>query len=119
MTKKETVAQWKEMLGSDPRWAIRGLLRIYQEQTPSEVDYEVSAYDNGVGFSGVDAEILTSFAKQYQRRGSLSEKQMNLLYKKMPRYAGQLYKLTNPKSGRKENNGTGSRNSGDEATEAA
>lgn len=98
MTKDEKarVAVFKEKLGTDPRWALRGLLRIYKEQTPQEQDYEVSAYDNGVGFSGVDAEILTSFAKQYERRGRLSEKQMALVFKKMPKYGSQLLKLSKP-----------------------
>lgn len=96
MTKKDTVALWKEKLATEPAWALRALIRIYEEQTPTEQDYEVTAYHNGVGFTGIDADILTSFAKQYQRKGELSPKQMDLLYKKMPRYAGQLYRLTYP-----------------------
>ena len=45
---------------------------------------------NGIGFSGPDAEILSSFAQQYQRRGTLSPRQMNLLRRKMPSYASQV-----------------------------
>jgi hypothetical protein len=96
-TKKAQVAHYKEKLGTDARWALRGLMRVYAEQTESEKEYEVTAYTNGVGFTGVDADILTSFAKQYERRGSLSEKQMALLFKRMPKYAGQLLRLTAPK----------------------
>lgn len=92
-TKASEIAFFKEQLGTDERWAVRGLVRLYQEQTPQEKSYEVAAYDNGLGFSGVDAEILTSFAKQYQRKGSLSPKQLALLKKKMPKYAGQLQRL--------------------------
>lgn len=94
MTKKATIANWKEQLGTNAAWALRGLMRIYEMQTPQEQEVELTVYHNGVGFSGVDADILTSFVKQYQRKGSLSEKQMNILFQRMPRYAGQLYKLT-------------------------
>ena len=45
---------------------------------------------NGIGFSRPDAEILSSFAQQYQRRGALSPRQMNLLRRKMPSYASQV-----------------------------
>ena len=44
--------------------------------------------------NGADAEFLTSLAQQYERKGDLSEKQMNILYKKMPKYAGQLLKMS-------------------------
>jgi hypothetical protein len=30
-------------------------MRIYAEQTPTEVEYEVAAYPSGVSFSSVDA----------------------------------------------------------------
>jgi hypothetical protein len=39
----------------------------------------ITAERNGIGFSGPDAEILSSFACQYPRRRSLCPKQMNLL----------------------------------------
>lgn len=96
MTKKDTIAEWKAKLATDSRWALRALVRIYQEQTPSEKDIELTMYHNNVGFSGVDADILTSFVKQYQRRGELSPKQMMILHQRIPKYAGQLYRLTQP-----------------------
>ena len=45
---------------------------------------------NGIGFTGPDAEILTSFARQYQRRGCLSPKQMIILRRRIPAYARQI-----------------------------
>jgi hypothetical protein len=105
MTKAETIADWKEKLETNPAWALRALVVVYNEQTPTEQDYEVTAYTNGVGFTGIDAEILTSFAKQYLnkverfgRTATLSPRQMELLHKKMPKYAGQLYRLTQGKT---------------------
>ena len=51
---------------------------------------ELKNLNNGIGFVHVDSENLTSFAKQFEERGSLSEKQLAILYKKMPKYADQL-----------------------------
>ena len=91
MTKKAALQMFKENLATDPRWATRGLLRIYTFQTSDEQDRESTTDANGVGFTGVDGEILTSFAKQVLAGRNLSQKQMDLLHKKMPKYAGQLY----------------------------
>lgn len=83
----------KNKLGSNKDWALRALVRIYEKQTLSEKATQNTHELNGVGFSGADAEILSSFAEQYQRKGFLSEKQMALVLKKMPRYWGQIQTL--------------------------
>ena len=96
---KAVVAVWQENLRTNPQWAIRGLMRVYKEQTASEKEAEATRENNGVGFTGTDAEILTSFAKQVERDNGryplpLSPKQLAILFKRMPKYAGQLYRLT-------------------------
>lgn len=91
MTKKEAIAFFKDRLTNDANWQIKGLLRVYSFQTPSEQSMQTTVQDNGVGFTGVDGEILTSFAQQVERGRTLSQKQMAILKKKMPKYAGQLY----------------------------
>lgn len=83
----------KNKLATDKSWALRGLTRIYEKQTLTEKASKNTSELNGVGFSGADAEILSSFAEQYQRKGFLSEKQMVLVLKKMPRYWGQIQTL--------------------------
>lgn len=89
-----TKAQIKEFvrnqLGSNKVWALKGLLKIYEFQTEDEKYYESTREHNNVGFTGVDGEILSSFASQYKQRGFLSPKQMNLLFKKMPKYWKQI-----------------------------
>ena len=87
----KVVAFYKVKLSSNPNWAIKGLLRIYQNQTADEQQIKATVVHNGVGFVANDAEILSSFAKQYQIKGSLSDKQLEILYKKMPKYARQLF----------------------------
>ena len=90
MTKKELIAALKERLATDDRWALRALKLVYRNQTADEQAKQQTIEHNGIGFSGPDAEILSSFAQQYQRRGTLSPRQMNLLRRKMPSYASQV-----------------------------
>jgi hypothetical protein len=89
---KRVVTEWKAKLASNPTWALRGLLAVYKYQTEVEKAAGATSVNNGVGFAGVDGEFLSSLAKQYQQRGCLSAKQMGFLYKKMPKYAKQLWK---------------------------
>ena len=89
-SKTQLVDILKAQLATRPQQAIKGLMRIYANQTESEQSSGEVIVNNGIGFVGVDSEILTSFAKQYERKRSLSEKQMTILYKKMPKYADQL-----------------------------
>lgn len=95
--KKDKLAYMREMVGTDQRWAIRGLLKIFEYQTASEKATESTNEDNGVGFSGVDAEILSSFAKQVSKGRNMSPKQMAIIYKKMPKYAKQLMNIAEEK----------------------
>ena len=89
-SKAQLVSMLKTQLATHPQQAIKGLMRIYANQTESEQSSGIVISNNGIGFVHVDSEILTSFAKQFEERGSLSEKQLAILYKKMPKYAGQL-----------------------------
>lgn len=83
----------KNQLATNAAWAIRGLVRIYSFQTADEQDSENTCHDNGIGFSGCDANILSSFAKQVNAGRNLSPKQMAIVYKKMPKYSKQIASL--------------------------
>lgn len=89
-TKKARIAHIREQIATKPAWALRALSVIYANQTADEQATQQTKHENGIGFTGADAEILTSFAQQYERRGSLSPKQMTILHKRMPKYAKQL-----------------------------
>jgi hypothetical protein len=96
-TKKDTLAYVKQMLANNKVWATKALVRIYQEnQTADEQAAKVTSHDNGIGFSGCDAEFLSSLAEQYLRRGNLSDKQMSFVHKKMPKYARQVVAMSDP-----------------------
>ena len=107
-TKVEKVNFMKQMVATSDRWMLKALLTIYKYQTAQEQASQTTQMDNGVGFTGVDGTILSSFAEQLIRRGVpalleskeevnalrfLSPKQVPLLRKKMPKYAKQLVQI--------------------------
>ena len=94
-TKKARIAYIRERLATNRQWATRGLVRIYEHQTSDEQTSMETKHHNGVGFTGADAEILTSIAKQVLAGRQLSEKQFNkVVFKKMPKYARQLESIS-------------------------
>jgi hypothetical protein len=92
-SKAELAKAIKKAITENDKRAIDAMLRVFQYQTESEKASGTTCIYNGVGFTGNDAEILTSFCQQYQKRGFLSAKQMVLLKKKIGKYAGQLTRL--------------------------
>lgn len=85
-----TRSKVQALIEANDRAAVRALLVVYGNQTASEKSSHTAAEHNGVGFSQMDAEILTSFAQFYQRAGFLSAKQMTILKKKIVRYWKQV-----------------------------
>jgi len=94
ITKQQIKEFVRGKLANDTRWALHGLTKIFEFQTTEEQEYETTSEYNGVGFTGVDGEILSSFAKQYNRRKWLSEKQMAILMRKMPKYWKQIISIS-------------------------
>jgi hypothetical protein len=100
-----TVAEIREKLASNDMWVVNGIMAIYGNQTVEEQNADATIEDNGIGFNGVDAEILSSFANQIQEwrdgkspyRFPLSGPQLKIARKKMAKYAGQLAKLAKDK----------------------
>lgn len=91
------------------KWLIRGLLAIYARQTADEQAADMTTDDNKIGFNGLDAPILSSFAKQVEewektpanRRkydSPLSPKQIGLARKKMVKYSRQLVLIAREKA---------------------
>lgn len=87
---KDKVKNW---LATDVQALYRAILMIFDQQTLNEQKHDVTEEDNGVGFTGFDAEILSSFAKQLRAGKGLSEKQVEIAKKRMPKYACQLLYL--------------------------
>lgn len=97
--------EWlRQKLATDPSWAVRALKALYKQQTDAEKQDASTHDENGVGFSGNDAEILSSFASRVIAweetapanrlyTSPLSPRQMEVLLKRIKRYAGQLLSL--------------------------
>jgi len=88
----EIKAAIKAKITSSEAAAAKAMMKIYANQTADEQNSESTVYHNNIGFTGNDAEILSSFSKQFQQHGSLSPKQNAILMKKIGKYAGQLTK---------------------------
>jgi SNF2 family DNA or RNA helicase len=73
----------------------KAVVTLYHYQTPDEQEAEITAYLNTMGFNGVDASFGTSVAKQRLAGRRLSEKQLNVLRKMLPKYRRQLEDRTN------------------------
>ena len=97
-TKKAKIAFIREQLQCDAKWAVKGLVRIYDYQTAQEQDIGNTVENNGVGFSGIDGDILSSFAEQVKKGRTLSMKQMSVVYGSMPKYATQLQRIVDNKN---------------------
>ena len=82
MTKKETIAHWKNRIAQSDRWAIRAAQRILRVETD---DQHVDK-----GLNRIDRVIVVSILSQ----PTMTRKQLNTLRKVMPKYAGQLYRIT-------------------------
>ena len=95
--RRERIAAFKAALATDAAWAHRAIVVLFQHQTASEQASDVTSVENGVGFTGFDAEILSSFAKQIQRGRTLSPKQLAIAHRKLPKYAAQLVRLAEAK----------------------
>lgn len=80
----------QELIATKDEAAVRALFVVYGNQTEAEKADGKTVEDNGAGFSGVDAEILTSFVRFHQRTGFLTQKQMALLKTRIAKYWRQL-----------------------------
>ncbi len=92
-----TKEEIKNFIANRDDAVIRGMNRIYDYQTESEQCDGYTHELNGVGYSGADAEIMSSFVTFYSERGYLSRKQMAIARKKMLKYVGQLTRIVNNK----------------------
>jgi hypothetical protein len=97
-TKKDRKQQIKELLLTNDRAVARGVVAIYKRQTDVEQDQMSTTDTNGVGFNGLDAEIMSSFAQRLLRGVLLSDKQMACARKLIVKYAGQLMDIADQRN---------------------
>ena len=71
------------------------LKRLYACQTAEEQNSGETKENNGKGFNGLDAPILSSFCEFLNKTGFLTPKQKILARKKLIKYTRQLTALAN------------------------
>ena len=83
----------REQITTKDAQAIKALLRIFEFQTFNEQNSKSVISRNNVGFTVDDATFLTNLVKRYNAKHYLTEYQMNVLKRKIGKYAGQLLRL--------------------------
>lgn len=73
----------------------KALIELYNRQTADEQASGETNHQNGAGFNGLDAGILSSFAEFYLNAGFLTPRQMAVLRRKIGKYCGQLARIAN------------------------
>lgn len=109
-TKANAIRMIKANLEENDKWVLRAVIVIFQRQTASEQVAETTREENGIGFNGVDAQILSSFAKQIidfeagksRFNTPLSPKQMGIARRKITKYAGQILQIMKEKEATKK-----------------
>jgi hypothetical protein len=97
VTKKAIKEFVRNKLATDERWAKKALVTVFNNQTLSEQEGRCTSNLNGVGFGAFDADILTGLCAQYIRKDFLTPKQMDIVFKKMPRYWAQIIQASDYK----------------------
>ena len=100
-----TADEVKANLQANDWWVARATRAIFEKgQTSDEQSAESTRYQNGVGFNGADAQIMSSFAKQVIDWYStdrprfpfpLSPKQLGMARTRIVKYSRQLAELAN------------------------
>ena len=90
VTKKQIAEFIKGKLVSDPVWALHALDVVFKNQTLIEQNSQMTIENNGIGFTGVDAEFLSRLHEQKRRYGRLTPRQMGFVFKMMPKYHNQI-----------------------------
>jgi predicted transcriptional regulator len=100
-----TKDQIQENIKTNVSWTIRTLEVLYSRQTTDEQVNQTTSHQNSRGFNSIDSFILTSFAQQVQKRRQynnpvlLSDKQLTICQKKLPKYWKQIQEEIQLKQG--------------------
>jgi hypothetical protein len=93
--KNEKLEEVKNLLNSNDEFLYKALKVLYNNQTEDEQNSKETKEYNGIGFNGLDAPIMSSFAEFLNKRGFLSKKQKAIARKKMAKYAKQVMSAVN------------------------
>ena len=92
-----TKEEIREGLRTSAAWRNNAVVAIYAYQTADEQASGATRHSNGVGFSGCDSGILSSYAQQIKKGRTMSVKQAAIIAKKILKYSRQLAEIANMK----------------------
>lgn len=81
----------KTLIQTNEAAQLRALVLLNSKQTAHEKNLGHTAELNKVGFNKLDSALLQGFARQYKSRGFLSDRQMDILRKRLPKYSKQIF----------------------------
>lgn len=85
----------KQLILINDKMVYRSLQVLYSFQTADEKSYKDTTERNGKGFNSVDAEFMSSCANFYQKNGYLTNRQKEIVRKKLIKYTRQLTDFAN------------------------
>lgn len=92
----------QKLLDENDRAVNKAIVVIYSLQTEDEKINKQTSHSNGVGFSGIDAGIMSSYAEFIKDRGGLTPRQMLIGRRIIRKYWRQLVVIANDKIIKKE-----------------
>jgi len=96
-TKKEAIEYLRWRIGFDDKWCKKALTVIFSRQTVEEQNTDQTILYNKMGFTGRDANFLSSIYKNMkQYNGHLTSRQLDVLKRIMPKYSRQIYSVCDP-----------------------
>lgn len=87
---KEYCDRIKRVLDQSAPAVEKAILVVYRNQTPAETAFGTTIEDNGIGYSGADAEFMSSLAEWILSGKSLSQGQLKYGRKIIKKYSRQL-----------------------------
>ena len=100
ITKREKLEFIRRKLGTVADKALATLKMLYRNQTAMERAFRGQMLEekNGRGFTAFDSPLLTSLAEQFITKKRLSDRQLQILFQKMPKYARQVLEVADNSS---------------------
>jgi len=94
LTDDECWEYFNHMIQTNTQWLRRAVVAIFNHQTTDEQVAGQTKHRNGVGFNGLDAEIMTNIAQRIiANRRSLTEREVTAARKTMRKYVRQLVRI--------------------------
>lgn len=94
LTDDECWEYFNHMIQTNTQWLRRAVVAIFNHQTSDEQVAGQTKHHNGVGFNGVDAEMMTNIAQRIIANSrSLTEREVTAARKTMRKYVRQLVRI--------------------------